>query len=99
MNGYMQSGSTICREQRVHFNVFICFFFSSRRRHTRCLSDWSSDVCSSDLIAGEVRNHLRDASRLIASGWRLSTLDLLDLFPNTHHVETLASFERAGCMH
>src|SRR5438045_8317561 len=28
----------------------IChFFFSSRRRHTRCLSDWSSDVCSSDL--------------------------------------------------
>src|SRR5258705_12361427 len=26
------------------------FFFSSRRRHTRCLSDWSSDVCSSDLV-------------------------------------------------
>src|ERR1035438_10718325 len=25
------------------------FPFSSRRRHTRCLSDWSSDVCSSDL--------------------------------------------------
>src|SRR5205814_3128212 len=24
--------------------------FSSRRRHTRCLSDWSSDVCSSDLV-------------------------------------------------
>src|SRR5205814_5201678 len=24
-------------------------FLSSRRRHTRCLSDWSSDVCSSDL--------------------------------------------------
>ena len=23
--------------------------FASRRRHTRCLSDWSSDVCSSDL--------------------------------------------------
>ncbi len=38
----------------------------------------------------------RDASRLTASGWRISTLDLLDLFPNTHHVETLASFERAG---
>src|SRR5438045_9337739 len=28
---------------------FVDFFFSSRRRHTRCLSDWSSDVCSSDL--------------------------------------------------
>src|SRR2546422_11720478 len=27
----------------------MCFFFSSRRRHTRCSRDWSSDVCSSDL--------------------------------------------------
>src|SRR6266436_5474304 len=27
----------------------VCFFFSSRRRHTRCSRDWSSDVCSSDL--------------------------------------------------
>src|SRR2546429_6799277 len=26
------------------------FFFSSRRRHTRCSRDWSSDVCSSDLF-------------------------------------------------
>src|SRR5438874_11190809 len=26
------------------------FFFSSRRRHTRSLRDWSSDVCSSDLV-------------------------------------------------
>src|SRR5258706_11857735 len=29
--------------------VFLRFFFSSRRRHTRLVSDWSSDVCSSDL--------------------------------------------------
>src|SRR5438128_3002223 len=28
------------------------FFFSSRRRHTRCYRDWSSDVCSSDLAPG-----------------------------------------------
>src|SRR5437762_8871235 len=27
----------------------VCFFFSSRRRHTRYIGDWSSDVCSSDL--------------------------------------------------
>src|SRR5258706_11898826 len=27
-----------------------CFFFSSRRRHTILVSDWSSDVCSSDLL-------------------------------------------------
>src|SRR5262245_53717555 len=31
------------------FTLVVVFFFSSRRRHTRCLSDWSSDVCSSDL--------------------------------------------------
>src|SRR5262245_64569670 len=30
-------------------NIVVCFFFASRRRHTICLSDWSSDVCSSDL--------------------------------------------------
>src|SRR5699024_8756153 len=29
------------------------FFFSSRRRHTRSKRDWSSDVCSSDLLYGE----------------------------------------------
>src|SRR5690242_21846198 len=30
--------------------IFIFFFFSSRRRHTRLTCDWSSDVCSSDLM-------------------------------------------------
>src|SRR5256885_3944719 len=30
------------------------FFFSSRRRHTRLQGDWSSDVCSSDLVVMEV---------------------------------------------
>src|SRR5260221_9946717 len=32
------------------FIFFFFFFFSSRRRHTRSLCDWSSDVCSSDLL-------------------------------------------------
>src|SRR2546422_9839 len=31
--------------------MIMFFFFSSRRRHTRCSRDWSSDVCSSDLEA------------------------------------------------
>src|SRR3546814_9152401 len=34
-------------------------FFSSRRRHTRCISDWSSDVCSSDLFDGAVNPHTK----------------------------------------
>src|SRR5690606_11164233 len=32
-----------------HHDTRSCFFFSSRRRHTRFSRDWSSDVCSSDL--------------------------------------------------
>src|SRR2546429_5748959 len=39
----------------------VCFFFSSRRRHTRCSRDWSSDVCSSDLFPGR---HRRITTRL-----------------------------------
>src|SRR5256885_16147950 len=36
------------------------FFFSSRRRHTRLQGDWSSDVCSSDLLGRSTR---RDGKR------------------------------------
>src|SRR5205085_8489756 len=35
------------------FDVLYLFFFSSRRRHTRFDCDWSSDVCSSDLVTKE----------------------------------------------
>src|SRR3989454_11584405 len=37
----------------------ISFFFSSRRRHTRLQGDWSSDVCSSDLVDGTYDYHDR----------------------------------------
>src|SRR3989449_4977223 len=43
------------------------FFFSSRRRHTRCSRDWSSDVCSSDLSMAEIarlERRLRDITAL-----------------------------------
>src|SRR2546422_10080769 len=36
-------------------SVCLFFFFSSRRRHTRCSRDWSSDVCSSDLKGARER--------------------------------------------
>src|SRR5437660_3738680 len=42
----------------IVIHLFIFFFFSSRRRHTRWPRDWSSDVCSSDLDGGRP---LRDA--------------------------------------
>src|SRR5690554_8092488 len=38
------------------------FFFSSRRRHTRCGRDWSSDVCSSDLQIGNFDTSFRIAA-------------------------------------
>src|SRR4030066_319046 len=38
---------------------FFCFFFSSRRRHTRFKCDWSSDVCSSDLNRNSERRYPR----------------------------------------
>src|SRR5687768_17629012 len=38
-----------CGVASLTYCLIFFFFFSSRRRHTRCSSDWSSDVCSSDL--------------------------------------------------
>src|SRR6266496_1719774 len=38
-------------ESAVNERLGRSFFVSSRRRHTRSLRDWSSDVCSSDLLA------------------------------------------------
>src|SRR5690625_6789752 len=42
--------------------VLVFFFFSCRSRHTRWPRDWSSDVCSSDLV------ELRSTSALLAGG-------------------------------
>src|SRR2546430_5856478 len=46
-------------------DIGVCFFFSSRRRHTRFDCDWSSDVCSSDLqrrVRASRSNLLRNGS-------------------------------------
>ena len=48
------------------FFVFF-FFFSSRRRHTRCLSDWSSDVCSSDLVIPAVNFEFRPINKEVVT--------------------------------
>src|SRR2546422_7425905 len=67
------SRHTYCRESS--------FFFSSRRRHTRCSRDWSSDVCSSDLLQEVLQEvaHLEEREGVLArhqelaphpGGWR-----------------------------
>src|SRR5205085_3117217 len=45
----------------------LCFFFSSRRRHTRFDCDWSSDVCSSDLPK-KLKELRRQRRRLLDKG-------------------------------
>src|SRR5690606_40276709 len=67
-------------------------FFSSRRRHTRFSRDWSSDVCSSDLVVAETgeqaREKLRDYQRLVSvpgafalfGGW--TGVDLAEFEPD-----------------
>src|SRR2546430_16742868 len=48
---------------RCCVNCYVFFFFSSRRRHTRFDCDWSSDVCSSDLLY----HRLLDAGRTLSN--------------------------------
>src|SRR6266536_4670675 len=57
------------------------FFFSSRRRHTRSTRDWSSDVCSSDLIF-DLPNLMRGFRCSIAAMWdEVSRIDLTTAVP------------------
>src|SRR5438128_10189546 len=55
------------------------FFFSSRRRHTRCYRDWSSDVCSSDLAARRIIGALRDQLAAFREGAGRDVDILVDL--------------------
>src|SRR5437762_12655304 len=58
------------------------FFFSSRRRHTRYIGDWSSDVCSSDLLVD-----------LRAAGDAIRARRLPMLMNNETHELTIADLE------
>src|SRR6266542_5606391 len=79
----------------------LCFFFSSRRRHTRCYRDWSSDVCSSDLVLRPLP--FAEPERLVmvwlkgseaAGGDRasLAVADLLDWRAQNRSFESVGAF-------
>src|SRR5690606_41699619 len=51
--------------------VVCYFFFSSRRRHTRFSRDWSSDVCSSDLLDGQLVQALPASREALAKFQRI----------------------------
>src|SRR5690606_7061110 len=69
----------------------LCFFFSSRRRHTRFSRDWSSDVCSSDLDCCKYGTLFR-----VISGQRRRTR-CFALFTIVCLVDAVDAVSSAGC--
>src|SRR2546422_5955508 len=67
-----------------------CFFFSSRRRHTRCSRDWSSDVCSSDLVVTATTDMAALASEV--GGDRIDVESIARGYQDPHFVEAKPSF-------
>src|SRR5256885_12913481 len=65
----------------------LSFFFSSRRRHTRLQGDWSSDVCSSDLLAA-----VQFGQRLLGleNGQRAVEPARVDFLVNFHRMHLLS---------
>src|SRR5205809_6465166 len=75
-------------------------FFSSRRRHTRCSRDWSSDVCSSDLVrvaeaGGELRFAAKSLHHTLVSGER--GMQDLDRHVTLEREVARAKIGRASC--
>src|SRR5258706_2180304 len=70
--------------------IFDSFFFSSRRRHTRLVSDWSSDVCSSDLTVAL-------AVVVSSNGLLLRLVPTLSLIPHVQRRPTLRSSTLIHC--
>src|SRR2546430_17155019 len=58
----------------THVTVYF-FFFSSRRRHTRFDCDWSSDVCSSNLLIDQITDATNFARALESDGCDLVITD------------------------
>src|SRR5690606_30604315 len=87
-------------DESILILALVCFFFSSRRRHTRFSRDWSSDVCSSDLIGdldcggnARVRKGLRRSKDQPRAWQRMLSgrrLDLLDPSPMDIEIEDIA---------
>src|SRR5690606_40143011 len=68
--------------------VFV-FFFSSRRRHTRFSRDWSSDVCSSDLIVGENGSEWVANAQAVKNPTVRPILDVLDTAQKNGTISTM----------
>src|SRR5690554_5952005 len=67
------------------------FFFSSRRRHTRCGHDWSSDVCSSDLNPDIPRLMQRESDAILTAVGPRDRVIALEVGGRPWSTEKLAS--------
>src|SRR5215475_699173 len=69
----------------------VFFFFSSRRRHTRFSRDWSSDVCSSDLLEYDAVKRLNDGIQLCIAQNDGGSRELAEkiLSDEEHHIDWL----------
>src|SRR2546430_2900149 len=77
----------------VSCRIWMCFFFffSSRRRHTRFDCDWSSDVCSSDLLKKRVAYYVMGPG---AENWKYA--DDLEAIATEHRKLYLTSQDSAA---
>src|SRR2546430_5550774 len=75
----------VASTSRMRVRSYFCFFFSSRRRHTRFDCDWSSDVCSSDL------GWLYEAVELVEREPEINTIqmiwNIIEQHPGTAMIE------------
>src|SRR2546429_6161290 len=78
-----------------------CFFFSSRRRHTRCSRDWSSDVCSSDLVVKRYPRYSETfvVAEIAAHEAAGLEVEIFSLFPpnDTHFQDAIARVRAPVC--
>src|SRR2546429_3648621 len=66
-----RAGDFVSNRWKAGADGVVFFFFSSRRRHTRCSRDWSSDVCSSDLSASAILTFQTGTPISLVSGGNL----------------------------
>src|SRR5260370_6447786 len=71
--------------------LLLCFFFSSRRRHTRFKCDWSSDVCSSDL-----RSRVQNCAKKRTRAYRYAGLPPVNLYARVRFFAQFCTRDR-GC--
>src|SRR5260370_26389094 len=86
-----------------HFcSHYFFFFFSSRRRHTRFKCDWSSDVCSSDLLASCQNDTLRPNTTIAPilrwAGSKRKFLPKLIPFWTKGHNRYIEPFAGSACL-